>query len=84
MERSLNIPYKKEYDKNGNVKNPIIGSYISEFDNRKKRREKDQKSRFYGESKNYHLTVHGRFKYKRIKQIEKDKFGNKKIIEHYN
>lgn len=83
MLESMNVPYVKKYDENGRVTNPIKGSLISEFPNRKERREELQKHRFYGESKNLHLTVKGAFKYLRLKQIEFTKQGQKKVIEHY-
>lgn len=81
MQQSMNIPYVKQFDNNGVLLNPIKGSYLSEFHNRRARREKS--TRFYGESKNYHLTVTGTIKYLRLKQYEFDKEGNKKVIEHY-
>jgi len=85
----MNVSYVKQFDKNGVVTNPIIGSYISEGENRAERRKIKQKQRFYGESKNHHLTVIKTAKYKRVKQkIEcKDKKGKLtgeiKVIEHY-
>ena len=83
MEKSMNVPYVKKYDENGRVANLINDSLISEFPNRKERRESMQKHRFYGESKNLHLTVLGALKYLRLKQIEFTKQGQKKVIEHY-
>jgi len=83
MVESMNVPYVKKYNENGQVTNPIKGNYISEFPNRKERREDLQKHRFYGESKNLHLTVKGAFKFIRLKQVEFTKKGKLKIIEHY-
>lgn len=85
----MNVPYVKKYDENGVVTNPIRGSYLSEGENRAARRKDLQKQRFYGESKNYHLTVVKTQKYARVKQAIrcKDKKGNYtgeiRIIEHY-
>lgn len=78
-----NIPYLKQFDENGLISNPIVGSLINKFPNRKSRRSEIQKSRFHGESKNTHLSVNKYSKYLRIKQFEKDKDGNRKFIEHY-
>lgn len=83
MEKSLNVPYIKQYDKNGSLLNPIKGTLYSSFPNRKERRKTMQKSRFHGESKNVHLTITDSGKYLRVKQFEKDKQGNRKIIENY-
>jgi hypothetical protein len=78
-----NIPYVKHLDENGLISNPIVGNLITKFANRKNRRQIKQKSRFHGESKNTHLSVNKYSKYLRVKQLEKDKHGNKKFIEHY-
>ena len=77
----MNIPYKKEYNEQGILINPIQGSYLHQFPNRRKRNE--EQPRFYGESKNHHLTVTGKFKFLRHKQIVKLKDGSTKIIHHY-
>lgn len=79
----INTPYVKVYDSNGNVSNPIVGSYPSLAPNRKQRRAIKQKNRFYGESKNYHLTCDGINSYARIKQYSINKEGNKKVVLHY-
>lgn len=79
----MNVPYKKRFEKDGRLQNPIIKEFINRFPNRRERRKENQKFRFYGESKNYSLTVNGVGKYKRVKQFEKDKKGNAKVIEHY-
>jgi len=78
-----NIPYIKTFDQNGNVSNPIIGSLLNNFPNRRTRRQNKSKQRFHGESNNLHLSVNKYSKYLRIRQMEFDKEGNKKIIEHY-
>lgn len=36
----MNTPYVKQYDDNGNVSNPIEGTYLSKFKNRHERRKK--------------------------------------------
>lgn len=79
----MNKPYVKQYDQNGNVTNPIDHFYPNLFRNRKMRRDSARKEQFYGNSKNFHLTVLGISKYKRVKQTEFDKNGNKKTIFHY-
>jgi hypothetical protein len=43
-----NTPYVKEYDKFGNVKNPIPTGYFHNFLNRKQRRESLQKIKLFG------------------------------------
>ncbi len=56
---------------------------LSLFPNRAARRSGKKSQRFYGESKNHHLTVTKDAKYLRFKQHELDKNGNRKVIEHY-
>jgi len=75
-----NTPYVKEY-KDGILMNPIKGSYLNAFLNRSQRR--DTKHKFYGESKNYHLTVLKNCKFKRVKQYTVNKEGGKKVVLHY-
>jgi len=48
MEKGLNKPYVKRYDKNGNVKNTIKTGYFHNDLNRKQRRESLQKKKLYG------------------------------------
>ena len=85
----MNIPYVKQFDENGVITNPIIGKYVNEYENRAERKKFKQKQRFYGESKNHHLTVVKSVKYRRVKQIIecKDKKGKLtgeiRVIEHY-
>lgn len=43
--KSTNIPYVKVYDKNGILKNPIIGIYCTGGLNREKRKAADDKKR---------------------------------------
>ena len=77
----MNTPYVKQFDSKGKLLNPFDGIYLNEFPNRQKRHEKVK--RFYGESKNYHLTVVKTHRFKRFRQIIFKKDGTKKIIEHY-
>lgn len=80
----MNTSYVKQYDANGRVINPIVGDLIHQFPNRRQRKQSLKKQRFYGESKNTHLTVSGNVKFFRVKQIIKLKLnGIKKTIEHY-
>lgn len=79
----MNKPYVKECDENGVILNPIIGSYKTKFANRKSRRSHLQKERFYGESKNFHLTVIGNRRYTRKRQMVSNGNGGFKFIEHY-
>ena len=83
MTNQINAPYVKQFDSNGTLLNPIKGSLVSNFPNRKQRRQIKQKNRFYGESKNFHLTCDGEYAFLRHKQLENDKEGNKKTILHY-
>lgn len=79
-----NTPYRKEYNKDGEVTNPIIGIYKSPFENRKKRREYLNIIRFKGNGKSFPLTIHKTTKYLRVLQrIFDKKTGNIKLIEHY-
>jgi len=79
----MNKPYVKQYDKNGKVTNPIIGSIQSEFPNRRSRREIKNQPRFFNNRKSNKLTVGKDYKYKRVLQIEKEKNGEVKKIYHY-
>lgn len=77
----MNQPYVKQYDEKGVHINPIVGIYPQSEPNRRQRKSKSD--RFHGESKNHHLTVAGKYKFKRVRQIEYDKYGNRKTIIHY-
>lgn len=79
----INKPFVKEYDKMGNVVNDFERSYVSEFPNRKSRREHLNKGRFQNNRKSANLTLVGRSKFRRVLQTELDKKGNVKLIEHY-
>jgi len=93
----MNIPYKKTFDKDGKLENPIDGFYSPAFPNRKTRRYKAP--RFRGNNKGVSLTVVKTQKYKRVMQliqmIELDKKKrqvnqtvenkhiHRKVINHY-
>lgn len=80
----MNTPYKKEFDENGDLMNPITGSYMSEEPNRKTRRQRV--GRFHGNGKNHHLTVTETRKYRRIMQLieyVKDGIFYRKTVNHY-
>jgi len=79
----MNIPYKKQFNPDG-TPIELKENYINEFPNRKQRRQHKNKPAFFGNGKNFPLTVNAMppIKYKRVRQIEKDKDGNRKTIEH--
>jgi len=79
----MNKPYVKQTDVNGIILNPIDKFYENPFPNRSARKLALKKEVFYGNSKNFHLTVIGISKFRRLKQHELDKEGNKKVIHHY-
>ena len=86
----MNQPYVKQFNENWQLINPIKGVYQHQFDNRSTRRKDMQKDKFYGESKNHHLSVTDTAKYKRHKQtiMCKDQetgipTGEIRVIEHY-
>lgn len=55
-----NKPYVKEFDAQGVLLNPIVGSYESKGPNRRDRRGKEP--RFIGNGKNHRLTVNSDLK----------------------
>lgn len=79
----MNTPYVKKYDKNGNVTNPIKHGLFHQEPNREARRKELKAYRFYGNGKNYHLTIFKNAKYKRVRQIAITKKGEVNVIEHY-
>ncbi len=79
----MNEPYIKKYDENGEVANPIKGSLIPNYPNRKERRQHLNETRFMGNTKGVNLTVVNLGKYLRLRQPEIDKDGNPKLIDHY-
>ena len=79
---SGNIPYVKQY-KDGEVTNPIKGSYVSVLPNRAARRAELRTERFFGNGKSIPLSVTKVSKHKRVRQFIVLKDGSKKIVEHY-
>ena len=77
----MNIPYVKTYNLIGEVTNPIEGSYINNFANRKQRRAKPM--RFKSNRSGVSLTISENLKYHRIYQIIKLIDGTIKRIGHY-
>jgi hypothetical protein len=77
----MNVPYLKKYDENGVLTNPINGKYANLFQNREQR--KKQKFRFFNNSASFKLQVTKRMKYHKFIQVEFDKDGKRKNIEHY-
>jgi hypothetical protein len=87
-----NIPYRKRYDENGVLLNPITekNPYISPFNNRASRRFR--KTRFRGNNKRCSLSVSSQMAFHRVIQeapiMEKDELGYPvcvgiKRIQHY-
>jgi len=79
----MNKPYVKQFDSTGSCINDFGKALITEFPNRKARRAYLNQARLFGNGKNYHLTVTPLLKYKRVAQVEYDKEGTRKVIEHY-
>lgn len=89
----MNQPYVKQYNENGECINPINTGYRwqSPYPNRRARQETRPRmwggskgqSPLFGCGKNHPISLNGSLKYKRVRQYEKDKEGNKKVIEHY-
>lgn len=83
----MNTPYKKTFDKDGKLENPIDGFYSPAFPNRKTRRQKSP--RFRGNNKGVSLTVVKTQKYKRvmqlIQQVSQERIHpvESKVICHY-
>lgn len=79
----INEPYVKQYNELGVLINPIVGKHETQFNNRTSRREVKQKHRFFGNGKNTPLVILKDFKYLKYRQLELNKEGKKKFIEHY-
>lgn len=77
-----NIPYLKQYNEDG-TEIPLKQNYLNKFPNRRQRKADEKKKRFFGNGKNHPLTVLHNAKFLRFRQIEKDKEGKVKTIEHY-
>lgn len=85
----MNKPYVKEVV-DGEIINPIKGSYPSDYPNRKQRRKYLQKDRFRGNSKGVNLSVFKDSKYSRELQVifcvdpeTKKPTGEKRVVKHY-
>lgn len=82
-----NIPYKKTFNKDGKLENPIDGFCSPAFPNSKARRQKSP--RFRGNNKGVSLTVVKTQKYKRvmqlIQQVSRERIHpvESKVICHY-
>lgn len=55
MEPTINMPYVKEFDENGQLLNPIKGMFKTQGLNRKMRREKN--TRFMNNKKSFPITI---------------------------
>lgn len=77
-----NTPYLKQYNEDG-TPIPLKQDYLNEFPNRRQRKSDARKKRFFGNGKNFPLTVLHNSKFLRLRQIETDKEGKIKTIEHY-
>lgn len=81
---TINKPYVKQYDENGNVLPLVNGVYLHNSPNRRERRAILNNKSFTGNHKGISLTVSGKFKYERVTQVIKDQFGRVlKTINHY-
>lgn len=78
-----NKPYVKQYDANGNVSNPIKGSYLNKHPNRKERRKHLNHPPFIGNSKGTPMTIFKTLRYMRVVQVITDKEGKVKRVKHY-
>ena len=75
-----NVPYVKVY-KNGELQNPITDKYISEFPNRKTRRQRPK--RFNNNRKTTPIVVFGVDKYYRRSRVVYSKNLEEVIIYDY-
>ena len=74
----MNTPYVKQYDEQGLLINPIVGSYPNQSQSRKERRQQKNGVRFMGNNKGHNLIVGKSFRYRKMIQ----KVSGKRI-EHY-
>jgi len=85
----MNKPYVKQYNEQGLISNPIVGSYKSTSPNRRQRRELEYNKPFIGNKKGISLVVVkiGALsfqKYKKVVQVVKMKDGSiKRINQSY-
>lgn len=81
---TINKPYVKQYDENGKVLPLVDGVYLNALPNRRQRRSHLSNKSFSGNHRGISLTVSGKYKYERVTQVIKDKFGRVlKTINHY-
>jgi len=66
-----NQPYVKQFNEQGILQNPIVGSYRHKFQNRSKRREPD--GRPFSNKKGIQLVVIGNAKFKKHKKFVEGK-----------
>ncbi len=78
----INVPYTKSYDSMGVLINPIDKIYKNEHKNRAGRRLFLQKSRFMNNRKTSQMTIIGKIRFKKIRQIIVDGHGGVKYINH--
>lgn len=79
----MNQPYVKEYNDQGIVSNPIRGKYENLSPNRKARRSHKNEPRFVNNRNGHKLVIGPNFKYRKKIQVEFDKDGKRKNVEHY-
>ena len=72
-----NVPYVKVYE-NGEIQNPITDKYISEFPNRKTRRQRPK--RFNNNRKTTPIVIFGVDKYYRRNRVVFKKDVDKEVI----
>lgn len=77
----MNTPYRKRFNENGEVTNPIMGARLHHEPNRRERRSKP--TRFVNNRKTFHLTVSNAIRYHRVVQQILDKDGSIKRVGHY-
>ena len=86
-----NVPYVKQFDKEGLITNPITKHtpYLHEYKNSREQKLDTHPKRFQGNGKNYPLVVLGTFKFLKCLQVVylKDKkgyfTGKVKYIQHH-
>ena len=78
----INQPYIKQYNEDGEVSNPIVGSYNHLTSSNRRIRRNNPAQRFKGNKKGCSLTVGQKFKYHRVIQQTKETLVQaKKSIE---
>jgi hypothetical protein len=81
----MNTPYVKRFNENGELLNPINGTYMSQHPNRRQRKSMEKGTRMFPNDKGFHMTVtpFGRY-IKRYQQEVDMETGRTKIILHYD